>query len=334
MPVNAIQSLEVTTGAPLAEYGDKTSLIINAITRSGIGKKPFGSMLIKYGSFGSSDTEGTFGFGNAKVGNFIAVNFEDSGRFLDAPEISVFHDRGNSASIFDRLDYSAGSNDTFHLNLQLARNRFEIPNTYEQVALGQEQGQLVRSLNIAPGYVHIFSPTTILTVNPYFRMDQVWYYPSASPFSDQTQTVSQQRRLQNLGIRADLAYTNGVHNAKAGVQFSHTFLTEAFQFGITDPNFNNPSSPDFIPGLLPFDLTRGGLFHFNGHTDIKQVSVYAQDSITKGNFTANWACASITTRDSARTSLGAAPRSSYLIKDRTVLRGAIAERSRLHITKT
>src|SRR5262249_60361136 len=130
VPGNAIQSMEVTTGAPLAEYGDKTSLIINAITRSGLGKKPFGSFLTKYGTWGSVDTEGTLGFGNGKVGNFIAFNFEDSGRFLDAPEISVFHDRGNSASIFDRLDYQARSSDTFHLNLQLARNRFEIPNTY------------------------------------------------------------------------------------------------------------------------------------------------------------------------------------------------------------
>ena len=43
LPVNAIQSLEVITGATPAEYGDKTSLVINAITRSGLNqKKPFG----------------------------------------------------------------------------------------------------------------------------------------------------------------------------------------------------------------------------------------------------------------------------------------------------
>jgi hypothetical protein len=288
LPVNAIQSLEVTTGAPMAEYGDKTSLIINAITRSGIGQKLNGSVLTRYGTFGEVDTEATLGFGNKKVGNFIGFNYERSGRFLDAPEISVFHDKGTATSIFDRIDYNASPKDTFHLNLMLARNRFDIPNTYEQEALGQDQRQLVRSINIAPGYVHIFSPSTVLTVNPYFRMDQVWYYPSPDPFSDHTQTISQQRRLQNLGIRSDIAYTKGIHNAKAGIQFSHTFLTEAFQFGITDPAFNDPESPDFIPQLLPFDLTRGGsLFTFNGHTDIKQVAVYVQDSITLGNFTAN-----------------------------------------------
>ncbi len=65
-----------------------------------------------------------------------------------------------------------------------------------------------------------------------------------------------------------------------------TFLTEAFQFGLTDPGFNDPTSPDFIPQLRPFDLTRGGhLFTFNGHTDIKQEAVYAQDAMTLHNLT-------------------------------------------------
>ena len=45
MPENAIASVEVITGAPPAEYGDKTSLVINAITKSGLGvDKPFGSV--------------------------------------------------------------------------------------------------------------------------------------------------------------------------------------------------------------------------------------------------------------------------------------------------
>src|SRR5262249_15355634 len=61
-PLNAIQSLEVITGATPAEYGDKTSLVINAITRSGLGQKaPTGSLLTRYGSFGAPATEATSG---------------------------------------------------------------------------------------------------------------------------------------------------------------------------------------------------------------------------------------------------------------------------------
>ena len=300
LPVNAIQSLEVITGATPAEYGDKSSLVINAITRSGLNApKPFGSFDSSFGSFGTVQEEGTFGFGNAKLGNFTALNFERSNRFLDSPEFDNLHDNGNSIGIFNHFDYNPTGRDTFHLNLFLARNKFEIANTYEQEAIGQDQRQRVKSINIAPGYVHIFNASTVLTINPYYRLDQVNYYPSDNPFFDQTQTISQQRRLANTGIKADVAYVKGVHNIKVGGQFQHTFLNEGFQFGITDENFNplclsfsgdpipgmtcgagTSLNPDFVAGLLPYDLTRGGrLFTFNGRTDIKQEALFAQDNL-------------------------------------------------------
>jgi len=284
LPPNAIQSMEIITGSTPAEYGDKTSLVVNAITKSGLNqKKPTGSFSTTYGTFGTIGQDASLGFGNAKAGNFVTFNFERSRRFLDSPEFTVLHDQGSAGSIFDRIDYSPNSKDTFHLNLFLARNSFLTPNQFDQQALGQDQRQMVHSLNIAPGYVHIFSATTVLSVNPYYRLDNVKYFASPNPFSDQTMTFSQSRRLNNVGLKADLSYVKGIHNAKFGVQLSHTFLTESFKFGITDPTFNDPASPDFLPGLLPFDLTRGGKqFTFRGHTDIKQEAFYAQDILTLG----------------------------------------------------
>jgi hypothetical protein len=287
IPVNAIQSLEVVTGAAPAEFGDKTSLVINAVTHSGLNqKRPTGSFNTSYGTFGTTHEDGSLGYGNARGGNFVAFNFERSGRFLDAPEFTVLHDRGTAVNVFDRIDYSPNTKDTFHLNLFLARNRFQTPNEFDQQAAGQDQRQLVNSINIAPGYVHIFSPTTVLSINPYYRVDTVKYFDSANQDSDQPITFNQSRRLNNVGAKADLSYVQGKHNAKVGLQVSHTFLTEGFEFGITDPNFNDPASPDFLPGLLPFDLTRGGQrFGFHGHTDIKQEAVFAQDSLTLGDAT-------------------------------------------------
>src|SRR5215813_303175 len=86
MPVDAIQNMEIVTGTPNAEYGDKTSLVVNATTRSGLGLiKPKGSMLTQYGSFGTPSLEATLGVGGAKAGWFIAANGLRSGRFLDTP---------------------------------------------------------------------------------------------------------------------------------------------------------------------------------------------------------------------------------------------------------
>lgn len=326
LPPDAVQSMEVITGATPAEYGDKTSLVVNVITRSGLGQnKPTGSFNTTYGTFGNVAQDASLAYGGKKLGNFVTFSFERSGRFLDPPEFATLHDRGTSTSIFDRFDYSAGPKDTFHVNLMLARNNFEIPNSYDQQLLGQDQNQLVRSVNIAPGYVHIFSAKTILTISPYYRLDQIRYFPSANPFADETQTLSQQRRLTNAGLRADLSYVEGRHNAKFGVQASHTFLTEAFQFGITDPDFNDPASPDFIPGLLPFDLTRGGrLFQFNGHTDIKQFAAYGQDSLKLKDLTLSLGLRFDSYRGLSRgTSLQPRLGASYLLKRTgTVLRAS------------
>jgi hypothetical protein len=287
IPVNAIESVEIVTGAAAAEYGDKTSLVINSTTRSGLNKtKPTGSFGGTYGTFGTTHEDGAIAYGNAKAGNFVAFNYERSNRFLDTPESTVLHANGTAVNLFDRMDYSPNSKDTFHLNLFFARNRFQTPNQFDQQAVGQDQRQLVNTVNIAPGYVHVFSPTIVLSINPYYRLDNVKYFASPNPFSDLPLTFGESRRLNNVGLKADLSYVKGKHNAKFGVQMSHTFLTEGFNFGITDPTFNDPADPAFLPGLLPFDLTRGGNpFLFHGHTDIKQEAFYAQDSLTLGNAT-------------------------------------------------
>ena len=112
LPPNAFQSLEMVTSAPNAEYGDKTSLVVSAVTRSGLGQKPTASLDLNYGSFGSVGEEATFGFGNAKWGNFLVANFSRTGRFLDSPEFTPFHDKGNNETLFDRVDYQPGAHDS------------------------------------------------------------------------------------------------------------------------------------------------------------------------------------------------------------------------------
>src|SRR5262249_22997951 len=107
LPTSAIQSMEIVTGTPDAEFGDKSSLIANITTRSGLGAgRMFGNLEATYGSFGSGGGSAGLGFGNARVGNFLAVDGMRSGRFLDTPEFTPFHDKGNSETIFDRFDHN------------------------------------------------------------------------------------------------------------------------------------------------------------------------------------------------------------------------------------
>ncbi len=284
MPENAIASVEVIAGAPPAEYGDKTSLVINAITKSGLGlTKSFGSVTSDVGSFGTYGQAATFGTGGKRWGNFLSLNVVRSDRYLDPPEFSALHDAGNNETAFDRADYQPDANNTIHLNLFLSRAWFQTPNTYTQQAAGQDQRNRIVTFNIAPGWTHILTPSSTLTVNTYLRRDDAHYTPSRNPLSDQTATVAQTRTLTNLGFKVDHALVKGRHNIKTGVQVQHTFISEDFSLGITDPNY---VADNGATGLSPYDLTAGGkLFHFGAHTDVKGYAYYLQDAVTLGNLT-------------------------------------------------
>src|SRR5580693_8040033 len=133
IPLDAVQSMTVIAGAPPAEYGDKTSLIIDVTTRSGLGSTtPHGDVTASYGSFGSSNLDGDFSYGGKNWGNFIAANGLNTGRFLDPPEFQVVHAHGNEENVFDRFDYQFSTSDALHLNFQYTRSWFQNPNSWDQ----------------------------------------------------------------------------------------------------------------------------------------------------------------------------------------------------------
>ena len=73
LPSDAIQSIEVISGAPPAEFGGKTSLVIIATTRSGQGiLAPRASVYASYGSFGSATGGFDLSYGKQNWGNFLS----------------------------------------------------------------------------------------------------------------------------------------------------------------------------------------------------------------------------------------------------------------------
>src|SRR4029077_673111 len=123
----------IITGVAPAEYGDKSSLVVHIVTKSGLDQpKPTGSVSLGYGSFNSPVFEANVGGGSRKVGDFLSISGMRTDRFLDPPEFEALHDAGNSLSFFDRLDAHAGDTATFHLNVQAARSTFDVPNTFDQ----------------------------------------------------------------------------------------------------------------------------------------------------------------------------------------------------------
>jgi hypothetical protein len=316
---DAVQSMEVISGAPPAEFGDKTSLVIKVTTKSGLGAtKPTGAVTASYGTFGTTNVGFNLAYGSQKWGNFTAANGLQSGRFLDGPEFVVFHDKGNQQNIFDRVDYLLSPKDTLHANFQYTRSWFQTPNTYDNLNVLDQSGtnvgdtdqrSKIGTFNFAPVWTRLIGQSAVFTLGAFVRRDQYNYYPSNNPFADlgpiNSETISQDRSLTNAGLRSDISYVKGIHNIKAGVTFEHTFLDENDRFGIIDPallpsttdSLGNPCFDPItntaVPGtpcatLLPIDLTRGGSqFGFRGHADVKEIALYAQDTISKGNWSFN-----------------------------------------------
>jgi len=353
IPLDSVQSMEVIAGAPPAEYGDKTSVVIVVTTRSGLGQTlPHGDVTASYGSFGTSNAGFNLGYGGQNWGNFISASGMDTGRFLDGPEFTVMHDRGNEENLFDRVDFKPSSADTVNVNLGFSRSWFQTPNSYDAQdatawsglvvnnnGLGPnglpvgptDQRSQIRTFNVAPTWTRLANTHTVLTFGGFVRQDQYNYYPSDNPFADlipdlQLQSIGQSRTLTNAGLRATVSYAKGIHNLKAGITYSDTILTEKDALGVVDPATNavclnadgspytGPGltnstqcgagltpNPSFSPLLACYDLTRtaalpasdgcpnstSGLYHFYGHANIRELSAFIQDTITKNNWTFN-----------------------------------------------
>ena len=282
LPSNSIQSIEVISGAPPAEYGDKTSLVIVATTRSGQGvTMPTGSAYASYGAFGSAAGGVDLSYGGASWGNFVEADGLNTGRFLDAPEFAVMHDSGNEENIFDRVDYSFTQADSVHLDLNYSRSWFQTPNAFDNLnaqnvenggagigggasaspAFGNvgntDQGSKINTFNISPTYTRIINNYSVFNLGAFVRKDLYDYFPSANPLADlgpsnlQTSSISQYRTLTNAAVHADYSYDKGINNIKAGAQYGQTFVREHDGLGIVESTYNSPCVDAVTGASLP-----------------------------------------------------------------------------------
>ena len=262
IPADSIQSIEVISGAPPAEYGGKTSLVIVATTRSGQGvTRPTGNINSSYGAFGSATVGGDLAYGGKNWGNFSEADGLNSGRFLDPPEFAVFHDKGNEQNVFDRVDYSFNANNSVHLDFNYSRSWFQTPNAFQNLnvqnvvsggtsatpvfaSVGDaDQRSKIQTINVSPTYTRVLSTNSVLNLGAYVRKDFYNYYPSGNPLADlgpatlQTSSISQSRTLNNTAVHSDFDYSKGIHTFKAGVVYGQTFLRENDNLGVVEPTY-------------------------------------------------------------------------------------------------
>ena len=312
LPTDAVQSIEVISGAPPAEFGGKTSLVIVATTRSGLGiTKPTGDVYGSYGAFGSSAGGFDLSYGKQNWGNFLEFDGLDTGRFLDPPEFTVFHDKGNEENVFDRVDYNFTQADSIHFDLNYSRSWFQTPNAFQNLNVqnvidgagvsasptfgnvgNTDQASKINTFNISPTYTRIVNKDSVFNLGAYLRKDIYGYYPSADPLADlgpsnlQTSSISQYRTLTNGAIHSDYSYVKGISNFKAGFQYGQTFLREHDGLGIVDNTYNSPCVDMFgnsLPGFSYQDYLAGCAAAPSGaQANVNYLPVLAPYDLTRG----------------------------------------------------
>jgi hypothetical protein len=344
IPSDSIQSLEVISGAPPAEFGGKTSLVIKVTTRSGLGvTTPHGNVTGSYGSFGTH-RRSRLCVRKPEVGQLHCRERPEQRPIPRSPGTSrATRQRQRRERVRPRglPNYPSGCDPSERrlFAFVVSKSQHLGPNVaylqrgvHLQCGRGCRQPREWRSLGPHRSAVkdrHVqhradldaaIGSNAVFTFGGFVRKDQFNYYPSADPFADfspglQAQTIIQDRKLTNAGVRTDISYVKGIHNIKAGVTYQHTFITENDTLATVDPGFSalfnqldaagnpipNPAGGNFNCGnplsplevrpcqtLASVDLTQGGTpFLFHGHGDIKETGLYLQDTITKGGWSFN-----------------------------------------------
>ncbi len=315
IPSNAIQSIEAIPGAPSAEYGGKTSLIINVTTRSGQGSTtPHGNLTASYGSFGSATGGFDLSYGGRNWGNFFEADGLNSGRFLDGPEYSVFHDKGNELNFFDRVDRSFTQRDSIHVNINYTRSWFQTPNTFDNFNIqnivsggsssnpvfgnlgNTDQRAKIETYDIAPLYTHVIGSNAIFNFGGFVRRDGFNYYPSGNPLADlgpiQNQTISQSRSLLNAGARIDYSILTRRNSIKVGALYQHTFLRERDPIALINATSNSPcvdANGNSLPGFTdPSQCTAAGAVSNDPSTGGTFNPVLLPYDLTRGGVSYNY----------------------------------------------
>ncbi len=281
---NIVENVEVFTGNIPPEFGAKVAAVVNVNTKSGLGstREFSGSTAVSWAEFDTLGQVTQVSGRRKKFGYSGLVNTMKSHRYLDSVSLDNLHNGGDSVRGFARVDYQASDRDLVRVDVLAGRAGFQLANLRSQQANGMDQRQGLTDFAAAFNWVRTLDPLSTWEMNYSVRTSASRLDASAG---DTPVTAAQDRRLTTVTLKHRYSAMRGRHTIRAGVDLQRFPLREQFTFGVTDPAFNDPSSPQYIPTLLPYDLSRGGrLFDFSARGTGGLYSAHVQDQVKLGDW--------------------------------------------------
>ncbi len=284
---NIVQTVELFTGNIPAEFGNKVAAVAQVTTKSGIGsgRKLGGAWMLSGAE--PFDTASTLLQAHGERRGFgfsTSANLMKTGRYLDQVSIDNLHNGGGSGRVFARLDWAASPRDQLRVNLMGGKSNFELANLRSQQANGMAAKQALDDASVAVGWTRTINAATIWETTASYRGATGTLTPSPG---DIPVTARQDRKLETYTLWNRISAVRGAHQLKAGVDLQRFPVRERFDFGVTDPLFNEPGSDGFVSTLLAHDLSRGGVpFSFAQRKTGGLYSAFAQDQFRWKRFQA------------------------------------------------
>jgi hypothetical protein len=248
------ETIDLMTGGFTPEYGNRFGGVLDITTRSGGDLDGHGDINFRGATVDNYDFNADYGGLAGKLGYFFFVDGFTSGRYLDPPEPRQLFDFGKGSRATAQFNSSVGGKDTFKLLLTASGTNFQQPNITEDQAAGRDAQRHLRQQTAILGWLHTFSPQTVLSTSFYERTTSDHVLPTSdpdTPFSDAS------RAGFTLGIKSDLSHEWRGHLIKTGVELVRLREGESFFFdGRGDPDV-------FLP--------------FNGWRKGGEASFYVQD---------------------------------------------------------
>ncbi len=256
-----IDSLEIQRGSYSSDVGDRTYGAFNVLPRNGFERNREGEIRLTGGNLDTGEAEVSFGDHSASTAWYASATGSRSNYGLATPVPAVFHDSTNSESGFLSIIRNQSANDQLRITGQYRQDFFQIPydpdtNDYQcasgyYCSAGLRDGQTERDAFLLTNWVHTFSPTSLLSIAPFYHFNQAEY---DSPANDQPVATTWHQTSNYGGGQADFRAELKNNSFSAGLYSFYQGENDLFGALINDGSA--PSQPNSTANAT------GGLVEF------------------------------------------------------------------------
>jgi outer membrane receptor protein involved in Fe transport len=246
-----IDYVEEQRGSYSAEFGDRTYGVFNVATRTGFERSREGELITSYGNYNTTDNLLSFGDHSDKSAYYFSFNGNRTDHGLATPDSGNLHNLGAGGGVFTSLIFNATPNDQLRVVASARTDRYQIPNTADDEALGVRDREREQDSFGSFSWIHTAGPGIVFTVSPSYHFNRA-AFEGLGDDADRLVTTDNRASFY-LGGQASLAIVRGRHNARIGIYGFGQHDTTSIA---VEGNGADPDDPTAIPVPVSVPLTK------------------------------------------------------------------------------